>query len=85
MNSVRAGRRAVAAAGSSPGPGLGIKVAPGPIGALGGRPLSSMGEGSGHPHLNPVEFPFLSSVNFCAINIFPFPFRIQNRVHKGWS
>ena len=34
--------------------------------------LSSMGEGSGHPRPNPVEFPFSSSVNFCAINIFPF-------------
>ena len=38
-----------------------------------GASLSSMGEGSGHPRPNPVEFPFLSSVNFCAINIFPFP------------
>ena len=45
-----------------------------------GTSLSSMGEGSGHPHPNPVEFPFLSSVNFCAINIFPFPFWIQNLV-----
>ena len=37
MNSGRAGGRAVAAAGTSPGPGLGIKVASGPGGALGGR------------------------------------------------
>ena len=36
-NSGRAGRRAVAAAGTSPGPGLGIKAASGPGGALGGR------------------------------------------------
>ena len=28
-----------------------------------GASLSSMGEGSGHPRPNPVEFPFLSSVN----------------------
>ena len=38
-----------------------------------GVSLSSMGERSGHPRPNPVEFPFLSSVNFCALNIFPFP------------
>ena len=44
-----------------------------------GLSLSSMGERSGHPHPNPVEFPFfLSSVNFCAINIFPCLFWIQN-------
>ena len=47
--------------------------------------LSSMGEGGGHPRPNPVEFPFLSSVNFCAINIFPFPFWIQNLVQVGGS
>ena len=41
-----------------------------------GASLSRVGEGSGHPHPNPVEFPFLSSVNFCAINIFPFTFWI---------
>ena len=50
-----------------------------------GASLSSMGEGSGHPRPNPVEFPFLSSVNFCAINIFPFPFWIQNLVQVGGS
>ena len=38
-----------------------------------GASLSSMGEGEGHPRPNLVELPFLSSVNFCAINIFPFP------------
>ena len=47
--------------------------------------LSSMGEGSGHFRPNPVKFPFLSSVNFCAINIFPFPFWIQNLVQIGGS
>ena len=36
--------------------------------------LSSMREGPAHPRPNPVEFPFLSSVNFCAINIFLFLF-----------
>ena len=50
-----------------------------------GVSLSSMGEGSGYPRPNPVEFPFLSSVNFCAINIFPFPFWIQNLVQVGGS
>ena len=45
-----------------------------------GASLSSVEEGSGHPRPNPVEFPFLSSVNFCAINIFSFPFWIQNLV-----
>ena len=48
-----------------------------------GASLSSMGEGSGHPCPNPVEFPFLSSVNFYAINIFPFPFWIENLVQLG--
>ena len=43
-----------------------------------GVSLSSMGERSGHPRPNHVEFPFLSSVNFCALNIFPFSFWIQN-------
>ena len=47
--------------------------------------LSSMGERSGHPRANPVEFPFLSSVNFCAINIFSFSFWIQNLVQVGGS
>ena len=42
-----------------------------------GESLYSIGEGSGHPRPNPVEFLFLSSVNFCAINIFPFPFWIR--------
>ena len=42
--------------------------------------LFSMGEGSGHPHSNPV-----ASVNFCALNIFPFPFWIQNLVQVGGS
>ena len=50
-----------------------------------GVSLSSMGERSGHPRPNPVEFPFLSSVNFCAINIFPFSFWIQNLVQVGGS
>ena len=50
-----------------------------------GMSLSSMWEGSGCPRPNPVEFPFLSSVNFCAINIFPFPFWIQNLIQVGGS
>ena len=47
--------------------------------------LSSIGKGEGHPSRNPVEFPFLPWVNFCAINIFPFPFWIQNLVQVRWS
>ena len=50
-----------------------------------GLSLSSMGEGSSHPRPNPEEFPFLSSVNFFAITIFPFPFWIQNLVQVGGS
>ena len=50
-----------------------------------GASLSSMGEESGRPCPNPVEFLFLSSVIFCAINIFPFPFWIQNLVQVGGS
>ena len=50
-----------------------------------GMSLTSIGDGSGHPRPNPVEFPFLSSVNFCAINIFPFPFLIQVLVQVGGS
>ena len=49
-----------------------------------GASLSSMGEGAGHPCPNPIEFPF-SSVNFCAIDIFPFPFWVQNLVQVGGS
>ena len=51
------------------------------VGAL----LFSMEEGEGRPHPNPVEFPFLSSINFCTINIFPFPFWIQNLVQVRGS
>ena len=45
MNSGRAGGRAVAAAGTSPGPGLGIKVTSSPGGALGGRGVITQYEG----------------------------------------
>ena len=48
-----------------------------------GASLSSMTEKSGHHCPNPVEFLFIYSVNFCAINIFPFPFWIQNLVQVG--
>ena len=41
MISGRAGRGAVAAAGTSPGPGLGSQAASGPGGALGGRRVIS--------------------------------------------
>ena len=45
MNSGRASGRAVAAAGTSPGPGLGIKVTSSPGGALGGRGVITQYEG----------------------------------------
>ena len=71
---------------TSPGPGLGINAASGPGGALGGRSIIiQYGGGVRSTRPNPVEFPFLSSVNFCAINIFPFPFWIQNHVQVGGS
>ena len=72
MNSGRAGRRAVAAAGTSPGPGLGIKAPSGTGRALGGRPLSSMGEGAGHPRPNPVEFFFYHQSIFVPLIFFLF-------------
>ena len=50
-----------------------------------GVSLSSMGERSGHPRPNLVEFPFLSSVNFCALNIFLFFFWIQSLAQVGGS
>ena len=74
----RAGRGAVAAAGLHLALDWALRRPPVLVEHWeAGPPLSSMGEGSGHPRPNPVEFPFLSSVNFCAINIFPFPFWIQ--------
>ena len=77
-NSGRVGRRAAAAAGTSPGPGSALRRPPVLVEPWeAGASLSSMGEGSGHPRPNPAEFPFLSSVDFCVINIFPFPFWIQ--------
>ena len=86
-NSGKAGRRAVAVAETSSGPGDRALRRP-PVLVKhweAGVSLSSIGVGSGHPCPNPVEFPFLSSVNFCAINIFPFPFWIQNLVQVGGS
>ena len=49
-----------------------------------GMSSSSMGEGTDNPHPNPVEFLFFI-INFCAINIFPFPFWIQNLIQGGGS
>ena len=61
-------------------------MASGPGGALGGRHvIIQYGEGVKSTHPHPVEFPFVSSVNFCAINVFPFPFWIQNLVQVGGS
>ena len=85
-NSRRAGGGAATVTETSPGPGSGIKEASGPGGALGGRRVTIQhGVGPGHPRPNPVEFPFLSLVNFCALNIFPFSFWIQNLVQVGGS
>ena len=51
-----------------------------------GVSLSSMGEGSGYPRPNPVEVLFFYHQSFfCAINVFPFPFWIQNLVQVGGS
>ena len=56
MTSRRAGRGAAAAAGTSPGLGLGIKAASGPGGALGSRHvIIPYGGGLGHPRPNPVR------------------------------
>ena len=82
----RAGRGAVAAAGLHLALDWALRQ---PLVLLehweAGASLSSLGEGSGCPCPNPVQFPFLSSVNFCVINIFPFPFWIQNLVQVGGS
>ena len=65
---------------------VGIKAASGPGGALGGRSIIiQYGGGVRSTRPNPVEFPFLSSAIFCAINIFPFLFWIQNLVQLGGS
>ena len=56
MTSERAGRGAVAAAGTSPGPGSSIEAASGPGGALGGgRIIVRYGGGAGHPCPSPVR------------------------------
>ena len=85
-NSGRAGRGAVAVAETSPGPGSGIKLASGPGGALGGRRVIIQHGGEVRSSLSKsCRIPFLSSVNFCAINVFPFSFWIQNLVQVGGS
>ena len=82
MNSGRAGGRAAAAAGTPPGPGLGIKAASSPGGALGGRSVSfSMGEGAGHPCPNPVEFLFYHQAIFVPLifSLFPSGYRTLSK------
>ena len=55
-NSRRAGGIGVAAAGTSPGPGSGIKVASSPGGALGGGcVIIRYGGGAGYPSPNPAR------------------------------
>ena len=79
-----AGGRAAAVAGISAGPGSGIKADSGPGGALGGACIIIIQYEGGARSFppNPVE-SFSSSVNFCAMNNFPFPFGIQNLVQGG--
>ena len=63
-----------------------LHLAPGR--ALRRRPVlveHSAAGGAGPPHPNPIEFLFSSPVNFCVINIFPFPFWIQNLIQGGGS
>ena len=38
-----------------------------------GASLSSMGEGAGHPHPNPIEFLFYHQLIFVSLIFFPFP------------
>ena len=55
MTSGRAGGGAAAAVGTSLGPGLGIKAASSPGGALGaGCVIIQYGGGAGHPRPNPA-------------------------------
>ena len=56
MTSGRAGGGAAAAVGTSLGPGLGIKAASSPGGALGGGcVIIQYGGGAGHPRPNPAR------------------------------
>ena len=83
MNSERAGGRVAAAAITSPGPGWGLKAAPGPGGALGGRRvIIQYGRGVSSSPSKSCRISFFHH-HFCAINIFPFPFWIQNLVRVG--
>ena len=75
MNSGRAGGRAVAASGTSPGPGLGIKVASGPGGALGGRCIIiqyGRGVRSSPSKSCRISFLFIQSI-FVPLIFFLFP------------
>ena len=86
-NSGRAGGRAVAAAGTSPGPGLGIKVASGPGGALGGkRVIIQYGGGvrSSPSKSCRISFFYQQSI-FVPLIFSPFPSGIQNLVQVGGS
>ena len=68
----------MAAAGTSPGPGSGIKAASHPGGALGGgHVIIQYGVGGKSSPSKSCRTSFLSSVNFHAINIFLFPFWIR--------
>ena len=79
----RAGRGAAAAAGTPPGPGWGISVAPAEHGWR--HVIIQYGGGGRSSPSGSCGIYFLSSVNFCAISIFLFPFWIQNFIQGGGS
>ena len=75
MISWRAGGGAAAAAGTSPGPALGIMVASGPGGALGGRHVTIQYRGgvrSSPSKSCRISFLFIQSI-FVPLIFFPFP------------
>ena len=82
MNSGEAGRGAVAVAETSPGPGLDIKAASSPGEALGGRRVII--QHGGGVRSSPSKSCRISFF-IIAVNIFPFPFWIQNLVHVEGS
>ena len=70
----RAGREAAATEGLHPALDWAVRGSPVLVGHWeAGASLSSMEEGSGHPHPNPVEFPFYHWSIFVSLIFFPFP------------
>ena len=68
---------------TSPGPGLGIKAASSPGGAMRQEHHHPVWRRGQVDPSKSCRISFFKSVNFCAINIFPFPFWIQNLVQVG--